>query len=84
MVDADAAGVLFTADPDSGNRMVAAVDASFGLGEAVVASEVFPDHARIKKSTGEVLDYTVGEKEIVIRPGRGSTIDTERVELSAG
>ena len=49
MVDADAAGVLFTADPDSGNRTVAAVDASFGLGEAVVASEVSPDHARIKK-----------------------------------
>lgn len=83
MVDADAAGVLFTADPDSGNRTVATVDTSFGLGEAVVASEITPDHARVKKNTGEVLNYTVGEKEVAIRLGRGGVSDTERVELSA-
>ncbi|MWG33498.1 PEP/pyruvate-binding domain-containing protein [Halomarina oriensis] len=83
MVDADAAGVLFTADPDSGNRTVATVDASFGLGEAVVASEVTPDHARVDKRTGEIIDYAVGEKEFATRPSRGGTSDTERVELSA-
>jgi len=81
MVDADAAGVLFAADPDSGNRTVAAVDAIFGLGEAVVASEVSPDLARVQKNTGGILEYTVGEKEIAIRPGQGDASDTERIEL---
>ena len=67
MVDADAAGVLFTADPDTGNRRVAAVDATYGLGQAVVDGEVDVDHARLDRTTGEVLDYVVGEKDTVHR-----------------
>src|SRR5581483_7496298 len=43
MVFAQAAGILFTADPVSSNRKVASVEASFGLGEALVAGRVSPD-----------------------------------------
>lgn len=70
MVDADVAGVLFTADPISGNRRVANVDASFGLGEAVVAGEVTADNARISRVTGAVLSYEVGDRTASAPLGR--------------
>ncbi|GAB3759676.1 PEP/pyruvate-binding domain-containing protein [Microlunatus parietis] len=44
MVDADVAGVLFTADPLTGSRSVSVVDAAPGLGTAVVDGSVIADH----------------------------------------
>jgi len=67
MVDADAAGVLFTADPETGKRTVATVDATHGLGDTVVAGEVSADHARIARETGAVIEYEVGEKATELR-----------------
>ena len=84
MVDATAAGVLFTADPASGNRHVAAVDASFGLGESVVAGDVTPDHALVDTRTDTVSEYTVGSKSVAIELDESETGDrtgTRRVEL---
>ncbi|MFC4358051.1 PEP/pyruvate-binding domain-containing protein [Halobium salinum] len=90
-VDADAAGVLFTADPVTGNRRVATVDATFGLGEALVAGETTPDSARVDRDSGAVLDYEVGEKAVVTR-ARSTAADaaapagtggTETVPLSS-
>jgi rifampicin phosphotransferase len=69
MVDAAAAGVLFTADPDTGKRTVASVDATYGLGDLVVAGDVSADNARVDRETGEVLDYEVGEKETGLQLG---------------
>ncbi|MFW5939555.1 MAG: PEP/pyruvate-binding domain-containing protein [Halolamina sp.] len=83
MVDATAAGVLFTADPASGNRHVSAVDASFGLGESVVAGEVTPDHALVDTRTDEVTTYTVGSKAVAVELGdtRADETGTRRVDL---
>ncbi|WP_232700860.1 PEP/pyruvate-binding domain-containing protein [Halobacterium wangiae] len=75
MVDAAAAGVLFTADPASGNRRVAAVDASYGLGESVVSGEVTPDHALVHRETGEVQEYRVGTKTFAVEVDRSETGD---------
>ncbi|GIJ11954.1 rifamycin-inactivating phosphotransferase [Micromonospora andamanensis] len=47
MVFPDAAGILFTADPITGNRRIATVDAGFGLGEALVSGLVNPDVFRV-------------------------------------
>jgi pyruvate,water dikinase len=44
MIDAEVAGVMFTADPVSGDRDTIMIDASSGLGDAVVSGEVTPDH----------------------------------------
>ncbi|QBI54042.1 PEP/pyruvate-binding domain-containing protein [Streptomonospora litoralis] len=44
MVDAEAAGVLFTADPTTGSRSAMVVDAASGPGTAVVEGSVVPDH----------------------------------------
>jgi rifampicin phosphotransferase len=53
MVFPDAAGILFTADPLTGNRKVATVDAGFGLGEALVSGLVNPDVFTVRD--GEVI-----------------------------
>lgn len=75
MVDADAAGVLFTADPDTNSRAIVSVDATFGLGDTVVSGEVSADNARVNKETGEVLDYDVGEKATELRVAAESGTD---------
>jgi rifampicin phosphotransferase len=56
MVDAHAAGVLFTADPITGRRGRAVVDAAPGLGEAVVSGAVDPDHFVAEPRTGEIVE----------------------------
>ncbi|HST64263.1 MAG TPA: rifamycin-inactivating phosphotransferase, partial [Mycobacteriales bacterium] len=86
MVVPAAAGVLFTADPVTGNRKVATVDAGFGLGEALVSGLVDPDVYRVRD--GEVVDRTVGTKKLAIRavPAGGTrteAIDPQRQEQPA-
>lgn len=68
MVDAAAAGVLFTANPLTGRRHQAVIDASPGLGEAVVSGAVNPDHFVVDPLTGRVLERRLGDKRIAVRP----------------
>ncbi len=55
MVDAAVSGVMFTCNPVSGDPSTVAINASWGLGLAVVGGEVTPDEYRVSKVTGEVL-----------------------------
>jgi phosphoenolpyruvate synthase/pyruvate phosphate dikinase len=64
MVFSQASGILFTADPVTGNRKVASVEASFGLGEALVSGLVNADVYKVRD--GEVVDKTVAAKQLVI------------------
>jgi len=64
MVLSEAAGVLFTADPVTCNRKVASVEASFGLGEALVSGRVTPDVCKVRG--GEVVERTVSAKRLAI------------------
>ena len=66
MVPADTAGVLFSANPVTGDRGEIVVDASPGLGEAVVSGRVTPEHY-VLDSTGRTRTYTPGAHEVVIR-----------------
>ncbi|WP_266081937.1 PEP/pyruvate-binding domain-containing protein [Haladaptatus caseinilyticus] len=77
MVDATAAGVLFTADPTTGNRHLSSVDASFGLGESIVAGDVTPDHALVDTRTDEVREYAVGTKAVAVELQGDSTVGDE-------
>jgi pyruvate,water dikinase len=65
LLDPETAGVMFTQNPITGadERVI---EASWGLGEAVVAGLVIPDHFRVARS-GEVLERTPGLKKIAIR-----------------
>jgi phosphohistidine swiveling domain-containing protein len=66
MVEATAAGVLFTADPVIGRRGRAVIDAASGLGEAVVSGGVDPDHYVADPVTGEIAERTVRRDEPVL------------------
>ncbi|KTG10618.1 pyruvate, phosphate dikinase [Haloprofundus marisrubri] len=78
MVDADSSGILFTADPTTGNRRVAAIEAGVGLGEALVSGEVSADSVRVDRETGEILDYQAGVQTVAVRPATGGGV--ERVD----
>jgi phosphohistidine swiveling domain-containing protein len=73
MINADIAGVMFTADPVSGDRNTIVVDASSGLGEAVVSGLVTPDHYQLDDQ-GRVRDYQPGRREIVVRSVSGGGV----------
>ena len=81
MVDAAVAGVLFTANPVTGRRHEAVIDASPGLGEAVVSGAVNPDHFVVDSGTQNILERRLGSKGVAIRPLPGG--GTERVEQFA-
>jgi phosphoenolpyruvate synthase/pyruvate phosphate dikinase len=68
MVDAAVSGVMFTCNPVSGDPSSVVVNASWGLGVAVVGGEVTPDEYRVSKVTREVLQRTIGTKEVEYRP----------------
>jgi len=82
MVDSAVAGVMFTANPVTGHRRQSVIDASPGLGEAVVSGAVNPDHFVVDTATETILDRRLGDKRLTIRslPGGG----TEHVELESG
>jgi pyruvate, water dikinase len=69
MVDAEVSGVMFTCNPVNGDPSTVAVNASWGLGLAVVGGEVTPDEYRLSKVTGEVLHRTLGPKQVEYRAG---------------
>ncbi|MDN5858954.1 MAG: phosphoenolpyruvate synthase [Pseudonocardia sp.] len=66
MVPAEHAGVLFTANPVTGARDEIVIDASSGLGEAVVSGLVTPDHY-VLDARGSVIARAPGRREVVIR-----------------
>jgi pyruvate,water dikinase len=84
MVDADVSGVMFTCNPVSGDPSMVALNASWGLGIAVVSGEVTPDDYLVSKVTGEVVRQTVCSKEVEYVPhpsGRGTVrreVDADR------
>lgn len=71
MVDAAVAGVMFTCNPLSGDPSMVAVNASWGLGLAVVGGEVTPDYFLLSKITGEIVRESVSVKAVEYVPGPG-------------
>jgi rifampicin phosphotransferase len=67
MVAAEVAGVMFTANPISGARDEIVIDANPGLGEAVVAGLVTPDHFVLDKGSQRVIMRSLGRRETIIR-----------------
>lgn len=68
MIQAEKAGVLFTADPLTGHRQTMVIDASFGLGEALVSGLVTPDAYRVDKRSMQVLARQIADKEVAVFP----------------
>lgn len=77
LIAADVAGVLFTRDPTNGadERVI---EASWGLGEAVVSGLVTPDRFRVSR-VGRIVERAVGHKDVALRPSQ--TGGTEEVHV---
>lgn len=80
MIAPQASGILFTADPINGNRRVSSIDASFGLGEALVAGIVNPDLYKVRD--GVVTDRVIAAKTVVITATSGGGTARATVETS--
>jgi rifampicin phosphotransferase len=78
MVFPQAAGVLFTADPVTSDRTVTSVEASFGLGEALVSGRVTPDISKVRH--GAVVASTVAAKRLAVRASPGGGTQAVAVE----
>jgi len=79
MVDARAAGVMFTRSPLTGDRSVITIEGSWGLGSAVVSGEVTPDRFVIAKITGEISVRKISEKHIQHVPAPAGGIQESEV-----
>ena len=82
MIQAEVAGVAFSANPITGDRREVLINASWGLGESVVSGQVTPDNVVASKDDGCTIGYEVGDKsiEIVLDEGAGSGTVERAVE----
>ena len=78
MVNADRSGVMFTADPSTGDRSRLVIEAAYGLGEVVVGGEIEPDTYVVDKAGPTVVSTRIGRKPFAIV--RGSDGHDQRVE----
>ena len=76
MVESEASGVLFTANPLTGRRSEFVIEATLGLGEALVSGQVEPDRFVVEPAQRRVVRKTLGRKALVVRgrPDGGTTI----------
>ncbi len=65
LVPAESSGVLFTANPVTGQRDQAMISASWGLGEAIVGGLVTPDTLIVEKATGRTLTRETADKQVM-------------------
>ena len=82
MVAAETSGVLFTANPLTGARVESVIDATFGLGEALVSGRVEPDHWVVETDSGRIRERRMGAKQAATVATSGGGV--QLVESAAG
>lgn len=76
MIFPQASGILFTSDPVSSNRKVLSIDASFGLGEALVSGLVSADNYKVQE--GRIVEKKISTKKLAIYARKeGGTVEKE-------
>lgn len=83
LIPSEVSGVLFTANPLTGHRGQAVVDAVFGLGEALVSGQVEPDHYVLDLATGDLISQTVGAKALATRPRPEGGVETTAADAAS-
>ncbi|MED0952198.1 phosphoenolpyruvate synthase [Bacillus mobilis] len=78
MVFPQASGILFTADPITSNRKVLSIDASFGLGEALVSGLVSADNYKVKE--GEITGKMIATKKLAIYAVKEGGTETKQID----
>ena len=74
MIDPDASGVAFSADPVSGQRGICVVDAVYGVGTSLVSGEANADSFRVDRD-GAIVDRRISSKRSAHRRGEGDVVD---------
>ncbi|HJS19704.1 MAG TPA: PEP/pyruvate-binding domain-containing protein, partial [Anaerolineales bacterium] len=82
MIPSDASGVMFTANPLTGLRSEAVIDATIGLGEALVSGLVDPDHYVVDTLSNVIRSKTLGAKAQSTRSRLGGGVETTRENAS--
>jgi phosphohistidine swiveling domain-containing protein len=81
MIDSEVSGILFTVNPMTGNPDEVVINASWGLGEAIVSGLVTPDTFTVCKSDCRILSRHVATKERTIQYAKeGGTVELETPE----
>ena len=75
LVDAEAAGILFTADPVTGDDTTIEINAAWGLGEAVVGGRVTPDTTSVDRDSRRIMRTVINTKTIMTRSSDAGTTD---------
>ena len=75
LVPADAAGILFTANPLTGARDQVMINAAWGLGEAIVGGQVTPDTVVVDKASGAITQQEISEKDVMTVPTQSGTYE---------
>lgn len=78
MVFPEASGILFTADPITSNRKLLSIDASFGLGEALVSGLVSADCYKVQE--GEIVEKRIAAKQLAIYGRKEGGTETQRID----
>ncbi|WP_340010162.1 phosphoenolpyruvate synthase [Paenibacillus sp. FSL H7-0690] len=79
MVFPQASGILFTADPITSNRKLLSIDASFGLGEALVSGLVSADGYKVQQE--KIVDKRIATKKLAIYGLKEGGTETRQIEL---
>src|SRR6476620_7560750 len=79
MVFPQVAGILFTADPVTSNRKVLSIDASFGLGEALVSGLVNADIYKVRN--GKIIDKKIYNKKVAVYALKNGGLKEQEIEL---
>src|SRR5579859_7790331 len=78
MVYPEAAGIMFTADPITSNRKLLSIDASFGLGEALVSGLVSADCYKVQEE--EIVDKMIATKKLAIYGRKEGGTETQQID----
>ncbi len=84
LVDASSAGVLFTLNPVSGRRDEQVINATWGLGEALVSGRVNPDTLIVDRETGVIKELLIGDKEWMTAPAAAGTSEEKVADERRG
>ncbi|NPV43677.1 MAG: pyruvate, phosphate dikinase [Firmicutes bacterium] len=73
LIDGERAGILFTANPVNGRRDQMVINASWGLGEAIVSGEVSPDQWTVDRNTFNIVEEAISAKRVMTVRGKEGT-----------
>jgi rifampicin phosphotransferase len=77
-VASEISGIAFSADPLTGDATYAILESNWGLGSTVVGGSVSPDHFRVDKTTGKIIERRLGRKErSLVLEAAGGTFEQE-------